>query len=123
MDEVFEQTLSVAPLTEDALFADVGSSLLRFKVIREANWRGPDARGGPLHSDIMPQATEEPAKKSVPASAPSAPAAASAGFFAAASEAVGGGRRGADFARALQRWLVGYVDSLPLDEIELMAKA
>lgn len=120
MDEVFEQTLSVAPLTEDALFADVGSSLLRFKVIREADWRGPDARGGPLHSDIIPDAVPEPAKKQKVAVEPVNN---SAGFFAAASEAVGGGRRGADFARALQRWLVGYVDSLPLDEIELMAEA
>ncbi len=124
MDEVFEQTLSVAPLTEAALFAEIQSSLDRFKTARDANWQGDDARGGQLHSALKaaPEATKKPT-----AAQPDTPAdeakPQSAGFFAAASEAAGGGRRGADFARALQRWLVGYVDSLALDEVEMMAMA
>ena len=124
MDEVFEQTLSVAPLTEAALFADVQTSLDRYKIVRDAEWQGEDARGGQLHSAVKAELeADEPAPTKTDSPVEDTPKPRSAGFFAAAAEAAGGGRRGADFARALQRWLVGYVDSLALDEVELMAKA
>lgn len=119
MDEVFEQTLSAAPLTERALYSEVRSSISRFTVTRSPDWQGVDARGGALHStqsddvEVEAASPENTNMKDEPTS--------NAGFFSAASEAASGGRRGADFARALQRWLITYVDSLAIDEIEQMA--
>lgn len=122
MEDVFEQTLSVAPLTEAALFAEVAASIGRYATIRKPDWRGQDARGGCKYellqkeTPIVTAAATAKQPEQTPEQKPSA------GFFAAAAEAAGGGRRGADYARALQRWLVDYINTLALDEIEEMAK-
>ena len=128
MEDVFEQTLSVAPLTEAALFAEVAASIGRYATIRKPDWRGVDARGGCKY-ELLAKETKETkeSKESIATTGSKQPKSSptqkpGAGFFAAAAEAAGGGRRGADYARALQRWLVGYVDTLALDEIEEMAK-
>lgn len=113
MEEVFEQTLSAAPLTERALYAEIRASLARHGAVRAPTWQGPDARGGAPFASIS--------KPSPAVAAPVKPAVGSVGFFAAAAHAAGGGKKGADLARALQRWLITYVEGLPLDEIELMA--
>ncbi len=117
MDEVSSSFICCAA---NGACAVCGDSSVAFAVWSRAcsTWQGLDARGGAPHAAVD---KAEPEDSEMTEAKPAVSS--TAGFFSAASHTAGGGRRGADLARALQRWLITYVEGLPLDEIELMAGA
>lgn len=116
MDEVFEQTLGSTPLSEAALFKEVSRGLVTYRRVRDSSWQGEEARGGPkLEIEQATTNEEQPEIKRTPIP--------SLTYWDAVSAQVGGGKKGASLVRAMQRWLVQYVEKLPLDEIEMMAAA
>lgn len=93
----------------------------KYSIVRDENWQGPSARGGPRHDAQMSEADtstlETETKDRVNSTANS-----SSVLWDRLSASIGSGPHGAAVVRLMQRHLLEHVERLSLDEIELMAR-
>lgn len=97
----------------EALFQEANA----FRSVRPPTWQGPLARSGPAHDAPAPKASAPVEQKA--ASVPVAPH--SQSLWHILEAAAGGGQKGKLVSRLMQKQLLARVDSLPIDEIELLA--
>lgn len=90
----------------------------KYSTIREETWQGPAARAGRKH-DALPSVPEASKTESP---AVSFPAFTETSSWSRLSTATGSNTLGAAVVRLMQKHLLESVDSMALDQIELMAR-
>lgn len=91
----------------------------KFATVRPVTWQGASARSGPVYKHT---AQTEQADVAMDTSSDASASTTSAPLWTRLSNATGSASHGAAIVRLMQKHLLEYVDDIPLDQIELMAK-